>query len=252
MVSVNLDAVFEFDTPARPVMSWCLCILELPQHLTSSNERNVFFLSYNSTKQTHNPTDNWSLGAPTTTLLQAKAANWKADRNQWDCEFAVLCVCVWCHIDFCRQFTFAVLSCGFLFFAQVRPFSPPKMTNASPPPTAPLARAESSSSLSSNASLSAGNTPTVGKILFWRTSFFIFLPHCTATRFSDLASHSSLLPSMTPLVTAAGHTVTPSLSSPEPELLTLSPFFLLSESAFPDFCFPPALPGMITSTVLRS
>uniref|UniRef100_A0A673AIM2 F-BAR domain only protein 2 n=1 Tax=Sphaeramia orbicularis TaxID=375764 RepID=A0A673AIM2_9TELE len=44
----------------------------------------------------------------------------------------------------------------------VRPFSPPKTSNASPPPTAPLARAESSSSLSSNASLSAGNTPTVG------------------------------------------------------------------------------------------
>ncbi|XP_051794190.1 F-BAR domain only protein 2 isoform X6 [Acanthochromis polyacanthus] len=44
----------------------------------------------------------------------------------------------------------------------VRPFSPPKTSSASPPPTAPLARAESSSSLSSNASLSAGNTPTVG------------------------------------------------------------------------------------------
>uniref|UniRef100_A0A3B3Q7S8 FCH and mu domain containing endocytic adaptor 2 n=1 Tax=Paramormyrops kingsleyae TaxID=1676925 RepID=A0A3B3Q7S8_9TELE len=44
----------------------------------------------------------------------------------------------------------------------VRPFSPPKISNASPPPTAPLARAESSSSLSSNTSLSAGNTPTVG------------------------------------------------------------------------------------------
>ncbi|KAM7392549.1 hypothetical protein PAMA_007592 [Pampus argenteus] len=44
----------------------------------------------------------------------------------------------------------------------VRPFSAPKTANASPPPTAPLARAESSSSLSSNASLSAGNTPTVG------------------------------------------------------------------------------------------
>uniref|UniRef100_A0A1A7XVT8 F-BAR domain only protein 2 n=1 Tax=Iconisemion striatum TaxID=60296 RepID=A0A1A7XVT8_9TELE len=44
----------------------------------------------------------------------------------------------------------------------VRPFSPQKASNASPPPTAPLARAESSSSLSSNASLSAGNTPTVG------------------------------------------------------------------------------------------
>uniref|UniRef100_UPI003AABFE17 F-BAR domain only protein 2 n=1 Tax=Centroberyx gerrardi TaxID=166262 RepID=UPI003AABFE17 len=43
----------------------------------------------------------------------------------------------------------------------VRPFSPPKMSNASPPPAAPLARAESSSSLSSNASISASNTPTV-------------------------------------------------------------------------------------------
>ncbi|XP_038588940.1 F-BAR domain only protein 2 isoform X1 [Micropterus salmoides] len=71
----------------------------------------------------------------------------------------------------------------------VRPFSPPKTSNASPPPAAPLARAESSSSLSSNASLSAGNTPTVG----------------------------------------AEHTFTLPLSSPEPELLSLSPFFLLSQ-----------------------
>uniref|UniRef100_A0A8B9KUG3 F-BAR domain only protein 2 n=1 Tax=Astyanax mexicanus TaxID=7994 RepID=A0A8B9KUG3_ASTMX len=36
------------------------------------------------------------------------------------------------------------------------------VTNSSPPPAAPLARAESSSSLSSNTSLSASNTPTVG------------------------------------------------------------------------------------------
>ncbi|XP_069024475.1 F-BAR domain only protein 2 isoform X7 [Embiotoca jacksoni] len=50
----------------------------------------------------------------------------------------------------------------------VRPFSPPKTSNASPSPpqTAPLARAESSSSLSSNASLSAGNTPTVEDDVF--------------------------------------------------------------------------------------
>ncbi|XP_041825285.1 F-BAR domain only protein 2 isoform X4 [Melanotaenia boesemani] len=48
----------------------------------------------------------------------------------------------------------------------VRPFSPPKALNSSPPPTAPLARAESSSSLSSNASLSAGNTPTVEDDVF--------------------------------------------------------------------------------------
>ncbi|XP_067106080.1 F-BAR domain only protein 2 isoform X8 [Osmerus mordax] len=44
----------------------------------------------------------------------------------------------------------------------VRPFSPPKATSNASPPPAPLARAESSSSLSSNASLSASNTPTVG------------------------------------------------------------------------------------------
>ncbi|KFO27767.1 FCH domain only protein 2 [Fukomys damarensis] len=42
-----------------------------------------------------------------------------------------------------------------------RPFSPPVTSNTSPPPVAPLARAESSSSISS-ASLSAANTPTVG------------------------------------------------------------------------------------------
>ncbi|XP_028829822.1 F-BAR domain only protein 2 isoform X13 [Denticeps clupeoides] len=47
-----------------------------------------------------------------------------------------------------------------------RPFSPPKLSNSSPPPTAPLARAESSSSLSSNTSLSASNTPTVEDDVF--------------------------------------------------------------------------------------
>ncbi|XP_068780771.1 F-BAR domain only protein 2 isoform X2 [Struthio camelus] len=43
-----------------------------------------------------------------------------------------------------------------------RPFSPPLTSNSSPPPAAPLARAESVSSISSSASLSAANTPTVG------------------------------------------------------------------------------------------
>ncbi|KAM6229786.1 F-BAR domain only protein 2 [Porphyrio hochstetteri] len=43
-----------------------------------------------------------------------------------------------------------------------RPFSPPLTSNSSPPPAAPLARAESISSISSAASLSAANTPTVG------------------------------------------------------------------------------------------
>ncbi|XP_035381981.1 F-BAR domain only protein 2 isoform X2 [Electrophorus electricus] len=43
-----------------------------------------------------------------------------------------------------------------------RPFSPPKVTGSSPTLAAPLARAESSSSLSSSTSISASNTPTVG------------------------------------------------------------------------------------------
>nr|NP_001018617.1 F-BAR domain only protein 2 [Danio rerio]Q502I9.1 RecName: Full=F-BAR domain only protein 2 [Danio rerio]AAH95680.1 FCH domain only 2 [Danio rerio] len=48
-----------------------------------------------------------------------------------------------------------------------RPFSPPKLLNSSPPPpAAPLARAESFSSLSSNTSLSASNTPTVEDDVF--------------------------------------------------------------------------------------
>ncbi|XP_063469379.1 SH3-containing GRB2-like protein 3-interacting protein 1 isoform X12 [Symphalangus syndactylus] len=43
-----------------------------------------------------------------------------------------------------------------------RPFSPP-IHSSSPPPIAPLARAESTSSISSTNSLSAATTPTVGK-----------------------------------------------------------------------------------------
>ncbi|XP_075581662.1 F-BAR domain only protein 2-like [Pelecanus crispus] len=43
-----------------------------------------------------------------------------------------------------------------------RPFSPPLTSNSSPPPAAPLTHAESISSISSSASLSAANTPTVG------------------------------------------------------------------------------------------
>uniref|UniRef100_A0AAR2KBA9 MHD domain-containing protein n=1 Tax=Pygocentrus nattereri TaxID=42514 RepID=A0AAR2KBA9_PYGNA len=45
-----------------------------------------------------------------------------------------------------------------------RPFSPP-VHSSSPPPIAPLARAESTSSISSTNSLSAATTPTVGKEL---------------------------------------------------------------------------------------
>uniref|UniRef100_A0A672TK88 F-BAR domain only protein 2 n=1 Tax=Strigops habroptila TaxID=2489341 RepID=A0A672TK88_STRHB len=43
-----------------------------------------------------------------------------------------------------------------------RPFSPPLTSNSSPPPAAPLAHAESISSISSSASLSAANMPIVG------------------------------------------------------------------------------------------
>ncbi|XP_074667219.1 F-BAR domain only protein 2-like isoform X5 [Strix aluco] len=43
-----------------------------------------------------------------------------------------------------------------------RLFSPPLTSNSSPPPAAPLTHAESVSSISSSASLSAANTPTVG------------------------------------------------------------------------------------------
>ncbi|XP_032941055.1 F-BAR domain only protein 2 isoform X4 [Catharus ustulatus] len=49
-----------------------------------------------------------------------------------------------------------------------RPFSPPLTSNSSPPPAAPLARAESISSISSSASLSAANTPTVDDDLLIR------------------------------------------------------------------------------------
>lgn len=51
-----------------------------------------------------------------------------------------------------------------LFSLQNRPFSPP-VHSASPPPVAPLARAESTSSISSTNSMSAATTPTVGKEL---------------------------------------------------------------------------------------
>uniref|UniRef100_A0A8C8AZH4 SH3-containing GRB2-like protein 3-interacting protein 1 n=1 Tax=Otus sunia TaxID=257818 RepID=A0A8C8AZH4_9STRI len=48
----------------------------------------------------------------------------------------------------------------FYVFLQSRPFSPP-IHSSSPPPIAPLARAESTSSISSTNSLSAATTPTV-------------------------------------------------------------------------------------------
>lgn len=52
--------------------------------------------------------------------------------------------------------------------SQSRPFSPP--VSGSPPPFAPLARAESSSSLSSVTSHSAASTPTLGRDLSMPTA----------------------------------------------------------------------------------
>ncbi|XP_061654827.1 F-BAR domain only protein 2 isoform X4 [Phyllopteryx taeniolatus] len=72
-----------------------------------------------------------------------------------------------------------------------RPFSPPKAPGASPPPAAPLARAESSSSLSSNASLSAANTPTVGPDHFVPVPFSCRVSEVSS---SSSASFSSFLP----------------------------------------------------------
>lgn len=51
---------------------------------------------------------------------------------------------------------------------QARPFSPP--VSGSPPPFAPLARAESSSSISSITSQSAASTPTLGRDLSMTTA----------------------------------------------------------------------------------
>uniref|UniRef100_A0A8C0UFE6 SH3-containing GRB2-like protein 3-interacting protein 1 n=1 Tax=Cyanistes caeruleus TaxID=156563 RepID=A0A8C0UFE6_CYACU len=67
------------------------------------------------------------------------------------------CICL--NRTFLRGFPF-----NFVFFyvsLQSRPFSPP-IHSSSPPPIAPLARAESTSSISSTNSLSAATTPTVG------------------------------------------------------------------------------------------
>ncbi|XP_072437852.1 F-BAR domain only protein 2 isoform X1 [Chiloscyllium punctatum] len=54
-----------------------------------------------------------------------------------------------------------------LFYkVQSRSFSPTSMSSASPPPVAPLARAESTSSIGSSASLSTATTPTIDGDIF--------------------------------------------------------------------------------------
>ncbi|CDQ60871.1 unnamed protein product [Oncorhynchus mykiss] len=67
---------------------------------------------------------------------------------------------------------------------QSRPFSPPVSHSSSPPPVAPLARAESTSSISSNNSLSAATTPTVENdqpslVWFDRGKFYLTFEGCS-------------------------------------------------------------------------
>uniref|UniRef100_A0A3Q3LS69 SH3GL interacting endocytic adaptor 1a n=1 Tax=Mastacembelus armatus TaxID=205130 RepID=A0A3Q3LS69_9TELE len=67
--------------------------------------------------------------------------------------------------------------------SQNRPFSPP-VQSASPPPIAPLARAESTSSISSTNSLSAATTPTVKNdqpslVWFDRGKFYLTFEGCS-------------------------------------------------------------------------
>uniref|UniRef100_W5KTK9 SH3-containing GRB2-like protein 3-interacting protein 1 n=1 Tax=Astyanax mexicanus TaxID=7994 RepID=W5KTK9_ASTMX len=67
--------------------------------------------------------------------------------------------------------------------SQNRPFSPP-MHSSSPPPIAPLARAESTSSISSTNSLSAATTPTVetdqpSLVWFDRGKFYLTFEGCS-------------------------------------------------------------------------
>uniref|UniRef100_A0A8C7NJD4 SH3GL interacting endocytic adaptor 1 n=1 Tax=Oncorhynchus mykiss TaxID=8022 RepID=A0A8C7NJD4_ONCMY len=65
-----------------------------------------------------------------------------------------------------------------------RPFSPPGSHSSSPPSIAPLARAESTSSISSNNSLSAATTPTVENdqpslVWFDRGKFYLTFEGCS-------------------------------------------------------------------------
>ncbi|EOA95340.1 SH3-containing GRB2-like protein 3-interacting protein 1, partial [Anas platyrhynchos] len=74
----------------------------------------------------------------------------------------------------------------FYVFLQSRPFSPP-IHSSSPPPIAPLARAESTSSISSTNSLSAATTPTVENeqpslVWFDRGKFYLTFEACGAVR----------------------------------------------------------------------
>uniref|UniRef100_A0A672LZ14 SH3GL interacting endocytic adaptor 1 n=1 Tax=Sinocyclocheilus grahami TaxID=75366 RepID=A0A672LZ14_SINGR len=75
--------------------------------------------------------------------------------------------------------------CSFFpcFSCQNRPFSPP-VHSSSPPPLAPLARAESTSSISSTNSLSAATTPTVetdqpSLVWFDRGKFYLTFEGCS-------------------------------------------------------------------------
>uniref|UniRef100_A0A4W3JYT1 SH3GL interacting endocytic adaptor 1 n=1 Tax=Callorhinchus milii TaxID=7868 RepID=A0A4W3JYT1_CALMI len=76
----------------------------------------------------------------------------------YKCKFLVVVMCVfWGEQVGGRR---AACNSVLCFVLQSRPFSPP-IHSSSPPPVAPLARAESTSSISSTNSLSAATTPTV-------------------------------------------------------------------------------------------
>ncbi|XP_077352803.1 F-BAR domain only protein 2 isoform X2 [Festucalex cinctus] len=103
-----------------------------------------------------------------------------------------------------------------------RPFSPPKASGASPPPAAPLARAESSSSLSSNASLSAANTPTVGPdhVVPVRVSEVFSSPPSCFSSFFPLSQKDDMFVSKLP--TFERRCETPAGTSRGPSPVTLS------------------------------
>lgn len=87
------------------------------------------------------------------------------------------------------------------FCLQARPFSPP--VSGSPPPFAPLARAESSSSISSITSQSAASTPTLGRDLNLAN---------TGTLRARLVSYLSLCPCLSPGSSLCAHLTVLSLS----------------------------------------
>ncbi len=89
---------------------------------------------------------------------------------------------------------------------QSRPFSPP--VSGSPPPFAPLARAESSSSISSITLQSAASTPTLGRELNMSTAGTA--SHLLIFVYFSLASHLSLCPCcLSLIIVSVPHSLVP-------------------------------------------